>query len=144
MHSSHDYGTGIYGDEFNLLTYNRLLKETEDCLKSGRGVVVDATFKDPKHRRQFLDLSTRLQTAIIFVECRASREKTLERLRKRLQSPGEVSDATVEVYLRQQAEFMPLTEIPDSLRMVVNTESDPEKAAAEVLIFLHRVLANSA
>jgi len=143
-HSSHDYGTGIYSDEFNVLTYNRLLNETEDCLKTGRGVVVDATFKDPKHRRQFLDLSTRLQTAIIFVECRASQEKTLERLRKRLQSPGEVSDATVEVYLRQQAEFMPLTEIPDSIRMVVNTESDPEKAATEVLILLGRVLANSA
>src|SRR5262249_16859730 len=143
VHPSHDYGKGIYTDEFNELTYNRLLKETEDWLKSGRGVVIDATFKDPKHRQQFLNLSTRMQTPIVFVECRAGEEKILERLKKRQRLPGEVSDATVEVYRRQRAEFMPLAEIPDPIRIVVNTESDPEKVADEVLNFLRRVLGKS-
>ena len=65
----------------------------------------------------------------LFVECRASEEKTLERLKERRQQPGEVSDATVAIYLRQQEE--PLTEMPESIRMIVNTEGDPEEAAGQ-------------
>jgi uncharacterized protein len=132
-HPTEEYGKGMYGDDFTSLTYDALLKETEDCLKSGKGVVVDATFKDRKHRRQFIDLSSRLQLPVLFVECHASEEKTLERLKIRQQRPGEVSDATVAVYLRQRAEFMPLSDIPGSMRIIVNTEADPEEAAAEIL-----------
>jgi hypothetical protein len=62
----------------------------------------------------------------------------------RQRRPGEVSNATLDVYLRQRAEFMPLTDVPDTIRMVVNTESDLEKAADEVLIFLGQVLENIA
>jgi predicted kinase len=77
------------------------------------------------------------------IECRASEVKTLERLKERQQRPGEVSDATVAVYLRQREEFVPLTEMPESIRMIINTEGDPEEAAGEVMNFLRRMAANS-
>ncbi len=142
--ASHAYGEGIFTADFNTRTYNRLLSETEDYLKSGNGVVVDATFKDAKHRQCFLDLSRRMQLPVIFIECRAGEKKTLERLKTRQQHADEVSDATIDVYLRQRGEFMPLTDIPDSIRMVVNTESDLEKAADDALNFLSRVLGKKA
>jgi aminoglycoside phosphotransferase family enzyme/predicted kinase len=135
-----EYGKGIYDDSFSSFTYDILLKETEECLKSGKGVIVDATFKDPKHRRQFMDLSSRLRLPALFVECRASEEKTIERLKERRQRSGEVSDATVEVYLRQREEFVPLSEIPESMRLVVTTEGDPDEAAGQVFDSLRRVL----
>jgi hypothetical protein len=135
-----EYGQGIYNDAFNSLTYAALLKETEDCLKSGKGVIVDATFKDPQHRRQFMELSSRLRLPVLFVQCRASEEKTLERLRIRQQRPGEVSDATIAVYLRQRDEFAPLNEIPESMRIIANTEADPDQSTGEVLNSLRRVL----
>ena len=135
-HPGEGYGRGIYTNEITDLTYERLLKQTEECLNAWRGVVVDATFKDSTHRRQFLELSNRMQVPVMFVECRASEEKTLERLKRREQMPDQVSDATLDVYLRQKAEFMPLTEIPDSMRMVVNTESDPAEAADSVISVL--------
>jgi hypothetical protein len=140
--STADYGKGLYTDSFNMLTYDRLLKQAEDCLKSGKGVIIDATFKDPQHRRQFIELSSRLRLPLLFVECRASERTTLERLKERQQRPGEVSDATEAVYLLQREEFVPLTEMPESIRMVANTEGDPEEAAGQAMNFLRRLAAN--
>jgi aminoglycoside phosphotransferase family enzyme/predicted kinase len=134
--SGGEYGQGLYSESFNTQTYDELLRQTEECLESGKGVIVDATFKEPRHRRKFVELSARLGRAIIFVECRADEEKTLERLKNRERSSSEVSDATEAVYLRQRAEFVPLNDIPESIRMVLNTEQDPEHAASEVLRFL--------
>jgi hypothetical protein len=118
------------------------VKQAEDCLKSGKGVIIDATFKDPQHRRQFIELSSRLRLPLLFVECRASEKTTLERLKERQQRPGEVSDATEAVYLLQREEFVPLTEMPESIRTVVNTEGDPEEAAGQAMNFLRRMAAN--
>jgi predicted kinase len=63
-------------------------------------------------------------------------------LKERQQRPGEVSDATEAVYLRQRDEFVPLTETPESTQMIVNTEGDPEEAAGQVMNFLRRMAAN--
>jgi predicted kinase len=139
-HTTQEYGQGIYNDDFNSLTYGALLKQTEDCLTSGRGVIVDATFKDPQHRRQFIELSSRLRLPVLFVECRASEEKTLQRLKTRQQRPGEVSDATLAIYLRQRDQFAPLSDIPESMRIIANTEADPGQVAGEILNSLRRVL----
>jgi aminoglycoside phosphotransferase family enzyme/predicted kinase len=142
-HSTEDYGKGLYTDSFNVRTYECLLKQAEDCLKFGNGVIIDATFKDSEHRRQFIELASRLRLPVLFVECRASEGKTLERLKERQQRLGEVSDATVDVYLRQREEFVPLTEIPESIRMIIDTEGDPEETAGQVMNFLGRMAANS-
>ncbi len=139
-HPTAEYGKGLYTDDFNSLTYNALLRQSEDCLKLGKGVIIDATFKDPQHRRQFMDLSSKLRRPLLFVECRATEEKTLERLKLRAQRPSEVSDATVSVYRRQRQDFVPLSEIPDSMRIVVNTEVNIDEAESDVLNSLHRIL----
>ena len=130
----------MYSDEFSSLTYDTLVKESEACLKLGKGVIVDATFKDPRQRRQFMDLSSRLRRPVLFVECRATEAKTLERLKIRTQRPGEVSDATVSVYMRQREEFVPLSEIPESMRLIINTEADTDEAESHVLNSLSRLL----
>jgi aminoglycoside phosphotransferase family enzyme/predicted kinase len=138
-HSAPDYGEGLYSESFNARTYDCLLKRAEECLQSGIGVIVDATFKNQQHRQQFLELSSRECLPVLFVECRASEETTLQRLKNRPQQPGEVSDATVGVYLRQRYEFAPLREIPDSKRMILSTEDDPEECAQQVLDCLGRI-----
>ena len=140
-HSPEKYGKGLYTESFNALTYDCLLKQAEESLQSGTGVTVDATFKNRQHRQQFLELSSRHRLPVLFVECRASEEKTLERLKNRQLRPGEVSDATVAVYLRQRNEFAPLSALPDSMRMIVSTENNPEEGAQQVLDSLGRIFA---
>ena len=139
-HSPDDYGIGLYDESVNALTYDSFMKQAEGCLKSGKGVILDATFRSPQYRQRFMELSSRLRLPVLFVECRASEEATLRRLQERQQRPGEVSDATVAVYLRQREEFAPLTEIPESKRMIVSTENDPEEGAGQVLNSLGRIL----
>jgi aminoglycoside phosphotransferase family enzyme/predicted kinase len=141
--STEEYGEGLYSESFNERTYDALLRKAEECLKAGTGVIVDATFQDPGHRRQFVELATRLQLPLLFVECRATEQKIIDRLTKRRQTPGAVSDATVEVYLRQRDEFVPLTEIPESIRLIVSAEDDPETASGEVFHSLRRILLSS-
>jgi predicted kinase len=142
-HPNQEYGKGLYDESINRLTYRGLLQQAEDCLRSSRGVILDATFKDPENRRRVVDLSSELRVPVLFVECQASEETTIQRLERRRQRAGEVSDATVEVYLRQRDEFAPLTEIPDSKRVVLNTENDPEEAADQVLDSLSRIVSKS-
>jgi len=139
-HPGEEYGKGLYSASFNALTYDRLLKDAEERLQSGEGVIVDATFKEPERRRQVSALASRLRLPVLFVECRASEETSLRRLKQRENRPGEVSDATAEVYLRQRKEFVPLTEIPDSNRLILATEDDPEEGARRIFNLLGRLL----
>ena len=69
---------------------------------------------------------------VLFVECQAQEEEIFRRLKEREQQLAEVSDATWEVYVRQQEEFVPLREIPDPYHLTVNTTTDPEDLLAKV------------
>jgi aminoglycoside phosphotransferase family enzyme/predicted kinase len=139
-HLPQEYGKGLYDESINRLTYQGLLQQAEDCLRSGRGVILDATFKNQQHRRQVIDLSSELRIPVLFVECQASEETTVQRLERRPHRAGEVSDATLEVYFRQRQEFAPLTDVPEEIRIVVTTEDDPEEGARLVLVTLGRIL----
>lgn len=132
-----EYCTGIYSDNFTRLTYGTLLVEAERCLKAGKGVIIDATFKDPEHRRLFLNLAAGVGVPVLFVECQAAEEEVCHRLKEREQRPEEVSDATWEVYLRQREEFIPLSKIPDHCHLTVNAATDLEDALAKVEEFLY-------
>ena len=68
------YGHGIYREEFNELTYNALLAETDRHLGRGRGVIVDATFKNAKHRSLFINRAAHFSVPAFFIECQANEE----------------------------------------------------------------------
>jgi hypothetical protein len=118
------YREGIYSDAFTRLTYETLLEEAEKSLKAGRGVIVDATFKDPAHRKLFLSRAADWGVPAFFIECRAGEREILRRLRQREEAGDQISDATREVYLIQRNEFAPLKEIPDRTHRTINTEAD--------------------
>ncbi len=137
-----EYRTHLYSDSFTCRTYQTLLAEAERALGEGRGVVVDATFKDPEHRRLFLQLAERAGVPLLFVECQAEEEEIFRRLKKREGQEEEVSDATWEIYLRQREEFVPLSEIPAPCYLPVRSvfhmpegiEGDLEEILARVTV----------
>jgi len=132
VHVSAEYRAGIYDDRSTELTYGALLAEAEKALREGKGVIVDATFKNPAHRRPFVELGARRRVPVLFVECRADEEEVLHRLLERIQRPDEVSDATWEVYLRQKAEFVPISEVHDRCHVVVESKQDSSEVAARI------------
>jgi len=134
---SHDDRSNLYSDSFTQLTYGTLLAEAERSLRAGRGMIVDATFKDPEHRRLFLESAQRMGVPVLFVECQAHKQEVLRRLRRRVIQADEVSDATVKVYLQQWGEFVPLSEIADHCHIRFDTERDWENELKRVEDFLY-------
>ena len=132
------YRTGLYNDSMTRRTNSTLWANTETSLKEGKGVIVDATFKDPEHRRILMEGAARLDVPILFVECKAREKEILKRLRERATHPDEVSDATSEIYLHQRDEFSPLNEVPDRCHLEVDTEADLDSEIGKVEEWLYR------
>jgi uncharacterized protein len=84
-------------------TYRRLSELAEQRLSEGQSVIVDATYRRARDRRQ---LRARLKSLglLLFVECLAPPDVRLERAARRAASPS-VSDADPRVASRLAAEF---------------------------------------
>ena len=121
-----DYGAGIYSPDVDRLTYDALMAQAEGHLHRGRGVIIDATFKKPAARRAALAIASRARVPVLFVETRAEHEEVLRRLRERSHNRRGPSDATEEVYLQQQSDFVPLAEISARQHIVVDTTKGAE------------------
>jgi aminoglycoside phosphotransferase family enzyme/predicted kinase len=124
------FGGGIYSVEFTDRTYRELLRRARAALERGEGAIVDATFREPRHRRMFIELASARHVPFLFVECRAGDEEARARLRRRSESGASVSDATVEVYERQKEQFAPLDEVPPRHRLLVDAARAVEAPAA--------------
>jgi aminoglycoside phosphotransferase family enzyme/predicted kinase len=126
------YGTDAYASGFTRKTYGALLREAESRTCGGAGVILDATFGLPELRAEASAVAARTGTPLLFVECVAGQDEVIRRLSERARRQDEISDADVEVYLRQRNDFVPLREVPDARRIVINTERGLEAAAAAV------------
>lgn len=115
------YGGGIYGEEFTRRTYEEMIARAQTRLAAGAGVILDATFRHPQERGAVLAMGARAGAPVLFVECHAEEAEVLRRLSERALRPGAISDAGLEVYLRQRADFSPLDEIPPDYRIAADT-----------------------
>jgi uncharacterized protein len=127
-----DYAAGAYSPEFTRKTYAALLEAAAARLRDGDGVIVDATFAAPAHRAAALALAARAGLPMLFVQCTASHDEIVRRLTRRARRGDEISDAGVAIYLRQRAEFVALEDVPQSCRLVVDTERGPEAVSASI------------
>lgn len=140
------YGGGIYSKDLTERTYAAILEEARAILAARRGVILDATYRDPANRRAVLPAARAAGVPVLFVECRCDEKEIIRRLEQRTREGRDVSDATVEVYLRQRAEFSPLTEIPAPCQIAVDTSRDPIDTALAIedrMARMHAALASS-
>lgn len=125
------YAEGIYAEDFNRRTYAAMIEESDMLLRAGRGVILDATFRDPDRRKMVSELASRAGVPWLFVECRCEEKEAIARLTERARDGAEVSDADVEVYRRQRAEFVALNEIPAYRHCTIDTTHDGAAGALE-------------
>jgi len=133
VHARAAYGEGIYSARSTHATYETMLHEAESALTAGRGAILDATYRDRAERRSVLELARRSGTILLLVECRADKDEVLRRLSERESRKSEVSDATAEIYLQQESEFMPLSEIPERNLLVADSTRGPDTIADQIL-----------
>jgi hypothetical protein len=136
-----EYGAGLYTPAFTEQTYAALARQAEAELHDHRGVIVDATFKQPEHRRLFLELGNRFGVPVLFIECRAPASEVERRLRRREAAESSASDATWEIAQREERDFPAFADIPEQHHVIVDTNESVEDTLmeAEEMLFLRNL-----
>jgi predicted kinase len=89
------FGEGIYTPEWNDRTYADCLRRAELLLFEGKRVLVDASFREEKRRRTFLEAATAWGVPGVFFLCTADPETVRGRLQERR---DDASDADWSIY----------------------------------------------
>jgi aminoglycoside phosphotransferase family enzyme/predicted kinase len=131
------FGEGIYSPEWNERTYAECLRRAERLLFEGKRVLVDASFREEKRRRTFLEAASDLGVPGLLFLCQSDPETVRARLLERRNDP---SDADWIVYQNAARNWQNLGPQTVPLTWEVPTGGSRQQAvsrALEVLRMLH-------
>jgi aminoglycoside phosphotransferase family enzyme/predicted kinase len=120
-----------YTTAFSGRTFDELFRRADVVLRSGRGVILDATFRGRALRLRARDLAARHGRRFLFVETTCDEPTVRARLRRRAAGPS-VSDATESLLDRVRREFEPVRELAPAEHRVVDTARPATALAAEI------------
>ncbi|MGA7877330.1 MAG: ATP-binding protein, partial [Desulfoferrobacter sp.] len=99
----------------------QMFARAQEQLKSGRSVVLDASFSRAKWRQDAQQLAADLDTNFIVVECSCSEETIRKRLLQRDDESG-FSHARVHHLPQMKKAFEPVAEFPAEVCLKVDTD----------------------
>jgi predicted kinase len=126
------FGEGLYRPELRRIVYGQMFARAQDSLKSGRSVVLDATFSMRKWRQDAAQLASDLDTNLVFVECLSSEESIRKRLEER-EDKVSISDARLQHLPGLRDSFEPLIEVPEECYVRLDTDQPSEDALMDLL-----------
>ena len=121
-----------YSADFSVRTFDEVFRRADVVLASGRGVILDATFREQALRLRARDLAQRHGRRFLFAETVSDDATLRERLRRRAAGPS-VSDAGESLLERVRAEFEPVTELAVGEHVRVDTTGSPDAGVRAVL-----------
>src|SRR5262245_60599486 len=124
-----------YTAAFSARTFDEMFRRAAVVLDSGRGVVLDATFRERALRLRARDLARRHGRRFLFVETVCDEPTLRARLRRRTLVPS-VSDARESLLERVRSEFKPVTELGPEEYVRIDTTGPADaalRAALDVL-----------
>ena len=113
---------GVYGSGMTDRTYEEMLSRADGVLRSGRSVVLDASFRARRHREAARALAAERGVPFALVECRASPQVLAARLEARAAGPS-VSDGRAEIQAAVESAWQPVTELAAEEHVVLVTEA---------------------
>jgi aminoglycoside phosphotransferase family enzyme/predicted kinase len=122
-HERTAFGEGPYRLEMRHRVYTRMLALAQQVLKTGRSVILDATYSRRKWRDGARVLASDLDTNLVFVECLCREETIRSRLIKRTDSS--LSDARLEHFRQMREAFEPATELTEDVHLRILTDKQP-------------------
>lgn len=127
-------GAGLYAPAWHERTYAALLAHAEPALRSGRTVVLDATWAERSRRRAARELAARLGAPawLVRVDCREATVR--ERVRARAAHGRDPSDAGPELVAQSRARFEPLDDWPEAARLALATDAPAWREALPSLL----------
>jgi predicted kinase len=117
----------IYSPEWTEQTYAACLREAEHRLFEGSRVLVDATFRQERFRRRFLDAARRWCVPSALILCEADPVTVRQRLEQRRH---DVSDADWGIYEKLSAEWEEPGPMTRPMVRQVSTAGDRDTAAS--------------
>jgi aminoglycoside phosphotransferase family enzyme/predicted kinase len=127
---------GEYAPSVTERTYAAMLERAAPLLRLGHSVILDGCFIRRSQRRNARKLARRLGVPFLLLECRTSEAVIRERLERRAQKSGVVSDGRWEIYHGQLAEFEPPEEIGGAERVVLDRSKPVEELLRELAAVL--------
>jgi aminoglycoside phosphotransferase family enzyme/predicted kinase len=127
------FGQGIYSDEISRLTYDRTLEKAGAELQGGRSVIIDASYKRKAERIRAAEAAITWKADFFLVECICPEEIIRQRLDARQAVGTDPSDGRWEIFLAQKADFDPVTELPATSRIVIDTARNPDTCIQDVI-----------
>lgn len=115
------FKTGIYTKTGTEKTYAALTQRADSLLKSGRPVILDATFSKLRFRKTAQKIAKKANAEFQIIECILDEKEIKKRLQKRGKTKN-ISDADFNIYLKQKELFEPIEE--DHIR--IDTTNDDE------------------
>ncbi len=125
------FDQGEYAPSMTERTYAAMLERAAPLVRAGHSVILDGCFIRRSQRRNARKLSRRLGVPFLLLECRTSEDVIRQRLERRLQKNGSVSDGRWEIYNGQLAEFEAPEEIGGDERVVLDRSKPVEELLHE-------------
>ena len=134
---------GAYSPQFTEKVYEEVFRRADAVLRSGRSVVLDASFRTPELRAAARWLARDDGVSFVFVECRADREVCFERLKHR-EHQEEATDGRREIFDDFVSRFEPAEELEDDELLVFESVPSSERPFSESVAELMERLAKLA
>ena len=131
-HRFEEFDTGIYSAEFSRMTYDKMFAEAKHILNEGGSVILDASFIKLSERLKAKNLAEEMNADFFIVECTLDEENIKQRLAQRLKQ-GSVSDGRWEIFEPQKRQFDPVTEVPATNHVVVDTSLPIDETVRHIL-----------
>lgn len=111
-HRPDTFGEGLYAQEMTTRTYLELRRRAELLLRSGKTVIVDASFVRQAERQAFFELADRLSLPVRLLHLHCDKTTAMARLDRRQAEGEDASDGRRELFEAQSATFDPLPDSP--------------------------------
>jgi len=121
---THRFGQGLYSPQKTQETYDEMLRRTNNALRQGRSVIVDASFAQTSQRQHLLDLAAQHDVPPHIIYLQLPRRTALARLDEREELGNDPSDGRTELYDLQAATFTPPTAPEPFLRVDSSRQVD--------------------
>jgi hypothetical protein len=126
-------GAGSYDPASRAAIYEKMLERAAPALRSGRSVVLDATFARREWRDRAAACAADLGVLAYLIETRAAEAVVLERLRRRARAGTDASDAGPELLRQDRAAFETTADWPRARRFRIDTDAPRWRAELRAL-----------
>lgn len=123
--------SGHYDQDTTATVYAELLRRAHVVLDSQRSVIIDASFRDRRHRALFVALAEQRGLPFLFIECTAPPEVCRARLAKRAQKPS-ISDGRLDVFDAFMASYQAVDELSPEQHLCLDTSQAKDAVLAQV------------